>query len=292
RHPDPAPILSGSGRGDPPLAGKTHRNQLLKGIEQIVLISNQHQLDRKQGQLSILTSTSKGGGGEINYPLLPDEPELSEEDLLRYEKESLGFYVSGHPLVKYEKILKELSPLSIGELVQNTSTLDEIKICGIISQIETKAIKGSKEGKKIVLFKLRDLSGVIEAVVYPEEMHRFRHLIRDNEIVCVKARYDLRKGEPSLRVKNMASITNAYEIMPNCVAIEISLTGLDDNVIYGLKDILLAHPGSCQVFLRLKNIDKETALVKLSNNFSVSISPRFREDITDLIGQDVIRFNI
>jgi len=74
--------------------------------------------------------------------------------------------------------------------------------------------------------------------------------------------------------------------------IDISLTALDDDVIYGLRDILLAHPGNCQVLLRLKTMENDMALTKASNNYSVSISPRFREDVTELLGQDVIKFRI
>ncbi|MFH0888637.1 MAG: DNA polymerase III subunit alpha [Planctomycetota bacterium] len=268
--------------------GKANRNQLLKGSEQIIYISNKHQLDKRHGQLNIIQSSDKQS--DYRYPPLPDVPELPEEEILQYEKESLGFYVSGHPLLKYEKILKELSSLSINQLLKLTPPVENIKICGIISQVQNVTSKGDKQGRKIVYFKLRDLTGVIDTVLYADELKKYHHLINDNKIICIKGRLDSRKGEPIIKVKEVASIENAYEIMPNFVAIDISLTGLDDNIINGLKDIFLAHPGNCQVFLKLKTTENEIAVTKLSNNYSVSVSPTFREDVTELIGNDAIKF--
>ncbi|MFH1230495.1 MAG: DNA polymerase III subunit alpha [Planctomycetota bacterium] len=269
---------------------RANRNQLLKGLEQIIYISNQHQLDKRHGQLNIIQSPDKQS--DYRYPLLPDVPELPEEETLQYEKESLGFYVSGHPLVKYEKMLKELSSLSINQLLKITPPVENIKICGIISQVQNVTNKSDKQGQKIAYFKLRDLTGVIETVIYSDELKKYRHLIHDNKIACIKGRLDSRKGEPIIKVKEVASIENAYEIMPNFVVVNISLTGLDDNIINGLKDIFLAHPGNCQVFLKLKTTENEVAVTKLSNNYSVSISPRFREDVTELIGNDTIKFSL
>ncbi|MEK7310008.1 MAG: DNA polymerase III subunit alpha [Planctomycetota bacterium] len=269
---------------------KPNRNQLLKGLEQIIYLTNQHQLDRRQGQMNLLQSSDKDA--PYQYPSLPDEDELPEEEILRYEKESLGFYVSGHPLVKYEHMLKELSSLPINQLVTKTPPIEDVKLCGIISQLQTKMAKGQKDGQKMVFFKMRDLTGVIDAVIYSGELQKYRHLIQDNKILCIKGKFDSRQGEPILKVREAAPIENAYELMPNCVVIDISLTALDDDVIYGLRDILLAHPGNCQVLLRLKTMENDIALTKTSNNYSVSISPRFREDVTELLGQDVIKFSI
>ena len=270
---------------------KPNRNQLLKGLEQIIHLTNQHQLDRRQGQMNLLQSSDKDA--PYQYPSLPHEDELPEEEILRYEKESLGFYVSGHPLVKYEHMLKELSSLPISQLITKTPPIEEVKLCGIISQLQTKMAKGGqKDGQKMVFFKMRDLTGVIDAVIYSDGLQKYRHLIQDNKILCIKGKFDSRKGEPIIKVKEAAPIENAYELMPNCVVIDISLTALDDDVIYGLRDILLAHPGNCQVLLRLKTMENDVALTKASNNYSVSISPRFREDVTELLGQDVIKFRI
>jgi DNA polymerase-3 subunit alpha len=264
---------------------KINRNQFLQGLEQIIYIVNQHQLDRRQGQLNIVSSSDK-----YTYPPLPDTPELSEEETLCYEKESLGFYVSGHPLVKYEKTIREITSLPINQLLARDEPIEEVKICGIISNLETVASKG-KQREKTVYFKLRDLSGVINSVVYSEELKKCRHLLHNNKIVCIRGRMDFRKGEPIIKVKEMASIDNP-EAMYNCAVIDISLTGLQNDIINGLKDVLLAHPGNCQVIIKAKTPANEIALIKLSNDYSVSISSRFREDITELLGQDALGFRI
>ncbi|MEW6026739.1 MAG: DNA polymerase III subunit alpha, partial [Planctomycetota bacterium] len=280
-----------SGRPERSIGTKASgRNQLLAGLEQVIHITNQRQLDRRQGQMSILLASNKDE--HYQYPPLPETEELPEEEILRYEKESLGFYVSGHPLVRYAGMLRELSALSISQLLKNEPPIDDVKLCGIVTQPQVKMSKDQKDGNKMVFFKLRDLSGVIDAVVYSQELQRYRHLIQENKIVCLKCRFDSRKGEPIIKVKEAVPIENAYDLMPNFVVINVSLTGLDDDVIYGLRDILLAHPGNCQVILRMKTTDNAIALAKASNNYSVSISPRFREDVTELLGQDVIRFSV
>ena len=269
--------------------GKVNRNQLLQNLEQVMYICSQHQTEKRAGQLNILQPADSKSG--YRYPQLQEVPELNEEDLLSFEKESLGIYVSGHPLVKYEKLLKELSPVTIKQLLEKTPPIDNIKICGIISQVENIILKKQK-GSRMVAFKLRDLTGTINAVVFSEELSKFKGLVSENKIVCLKGRLDSRKGESVIRVKEVASIEDAYMIMPNCVVIDISLTGLEENIINGLKDVFLAHPGNCPVFLKVRTTENEVAIVKLSSDYSVSVSPRFREDIGELVGSDSIGYRL
>lgn len=268
-------------------SGKVNRNQLLQGLEQVMYICNQRQLEKRQGQLNILQPSD--GQVSYRYPPLPEPSELSEEEMLSYEKDSLGFYISGHPMVKYQKMLRNLTSTTIKQLLERTPPADNIKVCGIVSQVEN-IISKTQKTARLVAFKLKDLTGTIPAIVYAEELKKHRGLITENKILCLKGRLDTRKGESIIKVKEVAPIDEAYSFMPNHVVIDISLTGLEDNIINGLKDIFLAHPGNCQVFLKVQTADKIEAAIKLSSDYSVSISPRFREDVSELLNPDVIKF--
>ncbi|MBI4712457.1 MAG: hypothetical protein HY762_04025 [Planctomycetes bacterium] len=261
------------------------RSVLINSLEEILSIAGRRQHDKRTGQLALMgkAETSATAG----YPALPDSPELPEDELLRYEKDILGFYITGHPLAQYEKLLKELTSTTIGQLSSLRQNA-EVKIGGVLTNIRLAGGEKSKFDKtareRYAYFKLRDLTGVTDAAVYSEEFKRYRSLVHDNKIVLLKGRLDLSKGMPLVKVKEMSPLERAYESMPNRVTINISLAGFEDGAMEGLKDILLAHPGTCPVFLEMNRTDNSRVLLKVGSDYSVTISDRFREDIDELLG--------
>ncbi|MFH1227171.1 MAG: DNA polymerase III subunit alpha [Planctomycetota bacterium] len=260
------------------------RSSLLAGMDQVLSISNKRQHDLRAGQLNIM---SQKPDDKLSFPPLPEGADLSQEEILLFEKEILGFYVSGHPLAKYQDILNRLSSSRINKLASMPDSSD-IKIGGIISAIRHGGGKG-KSDKNIadrpVYFRLHDMTGSIEAVVYPNEYKIYRPLIKEGQIAFFRARLNLKRTtEPLLQVREIVSINEASEKMCGAIYINLTTTALENDMIQGIRDIFLAHPGTCPTFIQLVTPENKKVLLKTNTDYSVTPSKRFMSDIEDLLG--------
>ena len=274
------------------------RASLLAGLDQVLMISNQRQHDRRTGQLNIMSSKGQNQPSSATdqanlYPALPEASEITEEEMLKYEDEVLGFYISGHPLAKYQKVLQGLSSYTVDRLLKLSDNV-EVKVGGIISGLRYGGAKGKSDKSKSdqpAYFKLRDMSGSIEAIVYPNDLKAYKPLLQNSQIVFIKGRLDRKKGEPRIMVKDVAGVEEASEKMCNCIYININETGLEKDIILpALKDVFLAHPGTCPVFIRLVTRENKHVLLKPSSDYSVSPSKKFMIDIEDLLGGGHVTF--
>ncbi|MBI4833795.1 MAG: DNA polymerase III subunit alpha [Planctomycetes bacterium] len=270
-----------------------HRAQLMAIADKTIKIAAQKQSDRKSGQLNLL-STKTGSDSETNYSAYFDINRInpwSQEELLKMEKEATGLYITGHPLVKYEKIIKELSS-------HNTETLNslneevDVKIGGIVSGVQSSLRRGGNgKSEKRLIFKLRDLTGMIDAIVYLDELKRHKDLIREDRIIFIKGKLSIRQGITAIKVREVAPLAHAYEELARSVTINLSVTGLEERIIQGVKDVLQAHPGNCPVFIYITTPENQKILLKTGTDFIVSPSERFIQDIEEIIGAGHLTFN-
>ena len=265
------------------------RAPLVEVINEAIKIGWEKQQDRQAGQLNVFGAAGKTGPGNGLLPTMPDVPDWPEEELLKYEKDLLGFYITGHPLVKYEKIINSLSSHAAQDLAKLREGVD-VKIGGMITDLRGVVSRRSRSSEKLFFFKFKDLTGMTNAVIYPNEFKKYRDLVHNDTIVFLRGKLAFNKGESLIKVKLVSPVDRAYEEMANKVTVNLPLTGLEDEVLSGLKDIFLAHPGTCPVFLKFITPDKRRLLIKTGTDYNISPSKRFMTDIDELIGSEHLIF--
>ena len=175
------------------------RNRLLSNIDVLLDVSRESQKTRMMGQRGLFDATPVGNSVSLQ---LKEAPLANEQDLLIWEKELLGLYVSSHPLKKVQNILKRRA-LSIALLGQLKRTGQRIRIGGIISSMK-KIL--TKSGKPMMFLNLEDLTDKIEVVIFPSIMDRYPGLLRENKIVLVEGRVDRKMGEPKFICEGLEEI--------------------------------------------------------------------------------------
>ncbi len=143
--------------------------------------------EQQQGVLQV----SLFGGTTLT---LPECEQASMSDMLAWEKELLGLYVSGHPLDAHKERLAKFK--TILEVKQGYAGIEEV-VAGILTEVKPFT---TKKGDRMAFLKLADYEDSIEAVVFPETYANYRELLAANNCVAFKGKVNIRNGERSFLV--------------------------------------------------------------------------------------------
>ncbi|MDD2402230.1 MAG: hypothetical protein PHD60_08545, partial [Clostridia bacterium] len=152
----------------------------------------------------------------VNPPIpLPNARAFSEKEILQMEKEVLGLYLSGHPLAQYKEMIKNKISCSIDELGQGY-TEDTAILAGTITSLKRSV---TKRGETMAYFSLEDLTGSVEALLFPRNLLRFNDLLQNDLPILVKARLSFQEDKPKIMIDNMQSLEGLEKnIEDNCLS--------------------------------------------------------------------------
>src|SRR6185436_15224451 len=261
-----------------------HRAQCMEALEEAMRVAGVKQADRRSGQLSMFDAAGSNGKSE-----LPEIPPWPQESLLAFEKDVLGCYVTSNPLLRYEEILRTLSSATVDRL-PDLQDGTEVTIGGMISGLRAMIQKtGKNAGQKYVMFKFADLTGSAEAVCFAGDFEKNRdHLLNDAIVFCA-GRVGFREDTPSLRVSSVTPMEKAREMLAGSVRLTVNSTGLEEDLLQEVQDVIRSHPGSCPVFFEVEVPGGRRVLVKTANEHFVSPSERFFADIEGVLGTGHVR---
>ena len=225
-----------------------HRAQLLRAMDRAMEGAGQIQKDRATGQTSFFQDLAADSGGP-SEPFLPDVPPWSEHELLAYEKEMLGFYISGHPLARFGNALRKYATASTLSL-QDMPDGREVTLCGLVGAVRERTTK--KRGEKMATVLVEDLQGTVEVLVFPDLYRTGAPLLNTDEPLVVTGVLDKSENGVKLKATRLELLSQVRQRTTSRVGITIHSTGTTAEDLEQLRDILLRHQGSCPVILRLR----------------------------------------
>ncbi len=257
------------------------RSQLMAMLPECLDYSVKSHRDRSSGQLSFFDMGFTEGNGFKRFNVkVPDIKEWPEIQLLSFEKEILGLYISGHPLVRYEHLLKRFSSCSISHLISHKDQ-EEISIVGLINKIKLTTTRAKAE--KMAILKVEDLEGMVEILVFPNTYKQVARFIVANSVVLIRGKLSLREETPKILASNISPIDDAYRMIS---AINIDLTGLKENLLLALKEKLSLFSGSVPVYLHLDSQTNQKLKILVSQDLFVAPQPELFNEIEDLLGEE------
>lgn len=174
-----------------------NRRQLMTVYSRIIDSVNEEKKKSITGQMSLFDLVSDEDKADYEIRM-PDLEEYSKEEKLAFEKEVLGVYVSGHPLEQYEdkwrKNVKSFTKDFITDEEGNTIAKDNtVTIVG--GMIDTITLKTTRNGKTMAFITLEDLYGVMEILIFPNVLERYRYMLKENEKIFVKGKVSIGDDE-------------------------------------------------------------------------------------------------
>ena len=168
------------------------RGRMLAHLDEMLAFNKEVQAQETQSSLF-----ASLGGGELS---LPEAPEAPMRDMLAWEKELLGLYVSGHPLDEFRESLKKRA--TINEAKRGYVGI-ETAIGGILTEVKPFT---TKKGDKMAFLKIADFDGSVEAVAFPKIYETHRELLVPESCVAMKGKFNERNGERSFVVDKVKSL--------------------------------------------------------------------------------------
>lgn len=247
------------------------RTALLESLESALAAGRSKQLDDARGQIGLF------GDEEIHDSgyKIPDIPERPKKEILAWEKNILGFYISGHPLDEFsEKIfnLTKLKDISEGKILSGK----RVKVGGIIT--ESRRLT-TKKGDMMAFATLEDFSGSLKITIFPAVFNRYMNLIVPDEIVIIGGKVELGDEKQILADK----IISAQNYLP-----DFYLTVPDELENFStydeLKKIFSKNRGDCEVYLK-----KRGKWQKLGNDKKIPYDKKIYEQLKNLLGEENVK---
>jgi len=266
------------------------RAALLAAVERTMESGQRRQRDQEQGQASLFGMLA---GQAVDTPgpapdALPETPEWGEAERLAFEKESLGFFITGHPLERVKDELRQWTTVTIAGLAGLTESR-EVSVGGLTSALR---LLKTKKGDRMATFVLEDLDGTLEVLVFPETYSKVALRLADDQVVVVKGKAEaVDEGKPRLLASEVLSLEQTRLSEARRLTVRVPLALWDRNKGERLRDILGARQGDCSVLIELTRPDAPAVTLAPSARYRVRPDAGLRDEIEALFGAGSVRYS-
>lgn len=256
------------------------RSQLMAVVDRALESGAQSQREEAVGQFSFFSMGEAAGGFKEESDTLPQIKEWAKNEVLAYEKEILGFYLSGHPLTHYKTEIKEFVKHTTKDL-KNVVDGQEVKIIGIISNVKLTTTRKSNERMAIV--KVQDLDGEVEAVVFPSTYPNVAEILKEGAVVVVIGRVGFREETPNIVAGDIKRIEEIYKAIK---AINLNVSTVNQPSLTSLREKLSLFPGKTPVYLHLNTQEFKSVQILVGEDLFVNPSEALINEIKELVGDE------
>ncbi|MGD0831365.1 MAG: DNA polymerase III subunit alpha [Terracidiphilus sp.] len=274
------------------------RASLMKAVDKAMERAQKAQKDAAQGQSGLFGLFDEGPKAGRNFDDLPKVAEWEEGERLAYEKEVLGFFVSGHPLDKYAEKLRNLpGVIPVSEALERkpperrwggqSDPADEIQVAGMILGLRVQKTK--REGKLYAQAALEDATGKIELVCFPRDYERLAGQLKMEAPVLLRGTLTGDEdAAPKISVSSIAPLDEVQVKLPTGLRIRINLDRASEEIFIGLKSAADAAPGPGKVMLHLQR-KGEFEVILEPEAMSVAADKGWLERVEELVGRGTVQ---
>jgi DNA polymerase-3 subunit alpha len=239
------------------------RALLMAIAEDTIKLAQRAQSDAEKNQMGLF------GGGAASIPALAPREAVVEWDAreqLKYEKEALGFYVTSHPLERFEREIARITKLTTSDL---TSAPDgsTIQLAAVVQAVK---LKNNKSGKRYATFTLEDREGAVEGIAWSETFTKYESIINGDDPVIVRGKLDVDEDRAQIIVDSFTPLAAALVDSVREVRIRIPHGLLENGGLEQLKSVLGRNRGKSLTYLHLGLDDGAEAVMLLGDNFRLS----------------------
>jgi DNA polymerase-3 subunit alpha len=274
------------------------RSRAHAGVDLALERSRSASKDREAGQTTLFALFEDRAGSASAPQKLGDYPQRDPWDsreTLKREKQSLGFYVSGHPLDRYGKELRRFDVVPTSDL-GGMAQWAKVRVAGVVENYRDRIFRNG--GGRVVFFELEDEVGRVDVKVGEKKIEQFAPILTSGEPVLVEGKVtfpinadedadDDTNKKPTLFFESAQSLADAIQAETRGVSIRIAAERVKPDHLRSLRDLLQRSPGSCPVNVVIELPEGAEALLSLGTSLRVSPTDAMLAGLERLFGENV-----
>jgi len=274
-----------------------NRARLLAGLDEVMRWAASRAEERASTQIGLFGTTAEA----VSPPPLPAVAPWPADEELSAEREAIGFFITGHPLDRYEQDLRrfttattatlrtrgrELAP-GEGERNGRPDTRPRVKLGGVIHSLR---LKNSRKGDRYATFVLEDREGVVEVIAWPDTYRRHEAVVQGGAPVVVAGALEISDERCQVIADEILPLARAHAEAIRQVHVRVPLAALERDALATLREVLAAHPGPCDAFLHLECTDESETVLALPASLRVAAGGEIVPAVERVLGAGVMSF--
>lgn len=263
-----------------------NRAVLMAAIEEAIQVAEQQARSQDSGLMDLFDELFTAESNGDVYLAYQQVREIPIKERLKGEKETLGLYLTGHPIDEYEVEIRRFAKLRIMDL---KASRDSQTVAGLIVSMR---IMKNKKGDKMAFVVLDDRSARIEASLFADVFCEAQQLIAPDVMVVVEGEvsYDDFSGNLRMRVKKVHSLLDARTNLAESLCICVNHQQLVKEQLNWLSSLLVQYKGNCPISLAYQN-GEATAMLRFGEAWQVKPSDMLIQLLRDQFGKDQVYLN-
>ncbi len=261
-----------------------NRAQMIAGLEKAMQTGSSLQADRQNGQMNFFSQTGVKDYSKDAEKLSQIAP-WPEQQMLAFEKQVLGFYVTSNPLSRYAETINIYSTMNSSQLDSARQDIPLV-VGGIIAKIRYHITqRGRNAGSKMAVFVLEDLQGEMEVVMFPDCLKKYADFVAEDKIVFVKGKVDCKRQKPNIFAEELIELDEVTEKLAAKVRIKLDSNDVTKEKVAMIKSICQYHKGKSPLFVSVRTTQGQ---VHATADKSLSVNPDvdFCKKMKQLVGEE------
>lgn len=272
-----------------------NRAQNFAAIETAITFGQRYQeRSLNKAQISLFDAISEGNGADhfdefLQYPPLPDVPEWSLQDRLNREKELLGFFISGHPLDKYDKEIELFSNLDW----EDADTYAPQKVVKTAALVGTVRNHTDRRGRVMAFVTFEDKLSSFEGIVFAGVYEKFGEHLEPGQVVFVTGKVD-DQGDSTFKMlcDEIIPISECGNRLANCVRLTVNTADLSPEKVDQLHQVIRDCPGTVPLMFHVHTPGNGAGLLLKSRRYNVLLTEDFLNRVRGILGREAVEIGV
>lgn len=262
------------------------RSQLFAIFDQALEQAQAIQRDKLSGQISLFSVMPEDSMIKNTSIDLPNVPEWSEKEKLAFEKETVGFYITGHPLDNFRKEIKAVADTDITGLNERADN-QPVRIGGLVRDLKEHR---SKKGDPMGFVTLEDTSGTVEVVVFPDTFSQCSHLLTSDEPIIVQGVIQKDDRGSKIIADTVDNLTDARTKFTEAARIMLQADQINRQRLENLKNMMRRFHGTCPVSLTLHFNKRGEVDIDTPQDFTITPCRELTDEVEKTLGYATISY--
>jgi DNA polymerase-3 subunit alpha len=264
------------------------RSQHFAILDQALEQAQAVQRDRDSGQISLFSIMPAEANVQSPAIELPDIPEWNDKEKLALEKESVGFYITGHPLDDYNEDIQTVIDVNLGDLASWPNG-QPFRVGGMIRDYQEKKIKSS--GKRMAIITLEDLTGSAEVVIFPDLFSQSSHLLTSDSPLVIQGTKKNDEQRESIIAEAVDTLEDAREKYTAGARIIMHSEQATRQKIEAVKKLFYKNHGNCPILLTIHFSGRGEVDIAMPKDLTIKPCHDFTQAVNNVMGYPAIFYD-